>query len=503
MLSPYFYEKMNRIKTFAKTYSDRIFKIILIIMAGGVILLHALRLRFNVFWVDTAFSADLIRLPFFEMLEATSVNEHPPFYYIFGKMIIALFNDHPWSFRATAFLPFLGIIILAITYIRREFGYSAAFIMVAFSSFTPASVIYVMETRMYELGCLLVLISMLCLYCIFSKAAGNRRLYFAVFGIFSVLTAYTHYYLTVAVCVMYLSLILYCFINKTDIRKCVIVSVLAVLSYLPWLGVMLRNFGVRAGDWWATDYAHFDETMKELYGLKRFYIPALFVIIVTMIKLYMEKRSKQDDSYRLNASSKFWFVTTGVIMILCTFSVGVIASVMIRPLFLSRYIYPLASSAWLLFGISIKETVGLGVRSRRLTSAVSGALSLILSAFLIYTVFGEYRLNLTAQREASRDTVNSMSNITIPEGSTIYSDFEQEEFTIAGYYFPGTTVIPENAAFYYSLPSEDEFYLVFKADSAAAAAENLEKAGFRTVLIAEDITLGFQGDLSILFCEKY
>ena len=64
-------------------------------------------------------------------------------------------------------------------------------------------------------------------------------------------------------------------------------------------------------------------------------------------------------------------------------------------------------------------------------------------------------------------------------------------------------MIPENAAFYYSLPSEDEFYLVFKADSAAAAAENLEKAGFRTVLIAEDITLGFQGDLSILFCEKY
>ena len=160
---------------------------------------------------------------------------------------------------------------------------------------------------MYELGCLLVLISMLCLYCIFNKSAGDRRLYFAVFGIFSVLTAYTHYYLTVAVCVMYLSLILYCFIHKTDVKKCVIVSVLAVLSYLPWLGIMLRNFGVRAGDWWATDYAHFDETMKELYGLKRFYIPALFVIIVTLIKLYMEKKKKQDKSFSLNASAKFWF----------------------------------------------------------------------------------------------------------------------------------------------------------------------------------------------------
>ena len=472
-------------------------------MAGAVIYLHALRLRLNVFWVDTAFSADLIRLPFVDMLKATSVNEHPPFYYIFGKMVIALFNDHPWSFRATAFIPFLGIIILAITYIRREFGYSAAFIMVAFSSFTPASVTYVMETRMYELGCLLVLISMLCLYCIFNKSAGNRRLYFAVFGIFSVLTAYTHYYLTVAVCVMYLSLILYCFIHKTDVKKCVIVSVLAVLLYLPWLGIMLRNFGVRAGDWWATDYAHFDETMKELYGLKRFYIPALFVIIVTLIKLYMEKKKKQDKSFSLNASAKFWFIMTGVVMILGTFSVGVIASEMIRPLFLSRYIYPLASSAWLLFGISIKETVGLGVRSKRLTSAFSGALSLVLSLFLIYTVFGEYRANLSAQREASIDTVNSMNMISIPEGSTIYSDFEQEEFTIAGYYFPGTTVIPENAAFYYSVPAEDEFYLVFKSGSAAAAAENLQKAGYETMLVAENVTLGFQGDLTILFCEKY
>ncbi len=494
---------MNRFKSLTKKYSDRLFSIVLIIMAGAVILLHAMRLRFNVFWVDTAFSADLIRLPFTEMLEATSVNEHPPFYYIFGKMIIALFNDHPWSFRATAFIPFLGIIILALTYIRREFGYSAAFIMVAFSSFTPASVTYVMETRMYELGCLLVLISMLCLYCIFLKSSGNRRLYFAVFGIFSVLTAYTHYYLTVTVCVMYVSLILYCFIYNTDKKKCIIVSVAAILSYLPWLGIMLRNFGVRAGDWWATDYAGFDETMKELYGLKRFYIPALFVITVTVIKLYMEKRKKKDKSFSLSASEKLWFVMTGVAMILSTFLVGVIASEMIRPLFLSRYIYPLASSAWLLFGISIKETVGLGVRSKRLTSAFSGALSLVLSLFLIYTVFGEYRANLAAQSEASADTVNSMNMISIPEGSTIYSDFEQEEFTIAGYYFPGTTVIPENAAFYYSVPAEDEFYLVFKAGSVAAAAENLQKAGYETMLLAENVTLGFQGDLTILFCEKY
>ena len=96
-----------------------------------------------------------------------------------------------------------------------------------------------------------------------------------------------------------------------------------------------------------------------------------------------------------------------------------------------------------------------------------------------------------------------MNMISIPEGSTIYSDFEQEEFTIAGYYFPGTTVIPENAAFYYSVPAEDEFYLVFKSGSAAAAAENLQKAGYETMLVAENVTLGFQGDLTILFCEKY
>ncbi len=65
----------------------------------------------------------------------------------------------------------------------------------------------------------------------------------------------------------------------------------------------------------------------------------------------------------------------------------------------------------ILFGISLKETVGLRVRSKRLTSALSGALSLALSLLLIY------------------------------------SDFEQEEF--------------------------------------------------------ENVTLGFQGDLTILFCEKY
>ena len=496
---------MNNVKRFLDKYIYKIDLIALLILAGAVFYLHARRLPFNVFWVDTAFSCDLIRLPFADMLKATSVNEHPPFYYVFGKICVMLLGDSPAAFRASAIIPFAGILTLALTYVRKNFGPAAAFMIIGFSAFTPASVTYVMETRMYELGCLLVLASFLSLHCILTKPEGNRKLYWSLFYICSILTAYTHYYLTIAVSVMYLSLIVFCLMDKNEIRTCLAVSVLAILSYLPWLGIMLRNFGVRSGDWWADDYAGFDEIMREIFGLKRFYIPALVLIgvMMTVMTVKILHSRARNRAYAVKRTRELWFVFTGILMIAVTFGTGAFVSELVRPLFLSRYIYPLASVGWLLFGLAIKkDSEVITGNNKPLSVEVSSLAALMITLILIHTVYGVYRFNVREQSELSALTNASLSGVTIPEGSLVYSNFEQEEFTIAGCYFPGTEVIQENAAFFYTVPEAEEFYATLKADSVGTVIENLVSYGYKTKVLAEGVTLGFQRDVTIIFCEK-
>lgn len=484
--------------------SDKISFVILLVFAAACFYLHFRRIFFNVFWVDTAFSVDLIRLPFLQMLEATSVNEHPPFFYIFGKAVRLLLGDHPYAFRASAFIPYIGILILATTFIRKNFGYAPAYIIVGFSSFTPASIVYVMETRMYELGCFMALISFLCMYLIFTKPSGRRQLYWHLFFAFSILTAYTHYYLTVAVCVMYLSLIIYCFVYKTEIRKCIIFSVAAILSYLPWLGVMIRNFGVRSGGWWAEGYSHFDETMREIFGLKRYYIPAFFLILVMIVINVLDlRKSREFEDKKKTLFSELYFIISGIAIIGITFLTGAAVSEFVRPMFLSRFIYPLSGIGWLLFGLAIERIVSQITGSENKRIAVSSFCAAFFSASLIMTCFGTYKESVALQADFSYKTETFLALVKIPYGEVIYSDIEQEEFTIAGCYFPDTTVKIENAQFFYSIPEEDRFYLVWQDSAVETVTENLNSYGFSVSLLESGGTLGTQSDVSVLLCKKY
>ena len=493
---------------------DLIILCLLAVYAACLSCMHAIRLPFNYFWIDTAFSVDLIRLPIGEMLSATAVNEHPPFYYLFGKAVVTLLGDKPWAFRATGFIPYIGILILALTYVRKHFGAVVSFVVITFASVTPASIEYVLETRMYEIGCFLVLSLYLCFYELTVKEKNDSKGKWICFYIVSMMTAYTHYYLTVAVCIVYGCLILFCLIHKKNVLYCFVCSIAAVISYLPWLGVMLRNFGVRADDWWATGYSGFDESMSEIFGLKRFYYPAMMIIAILVINAFLQYRNARKNSDKTATSSAagfIWFVLTGILVIGLVMTVGIVVSELVRPLFLSRYIYPLSSIGWLLFGIGIdrfcKLLMGVlsakNVKGTKMFSLCIPAIILIsIAALSFYSFYGIYRYNVDDQRRLSELTNKFLENVSIPSESIVYSDFESEEFTITGCYFPKTDVYIQNASFFYDVPEFNEFYLVWKDSDVQVSCENLSGYGYETELLASRGTLGPQTDVSIVYCKK-
>ncbi|MBP8968519.1 MAG: hypothetical protein KBG42_04465 [Lachnospiraceae bacterium] len=484
----------------------------LIVFAYVMIRCHYMRLSWNVFWMDTAYSVGMIRRPFWDMVKASTDDVHPPLYYYFGKVLKHFLGDTPTAYRGTAFIPYLGILALAVTLIRKYFGFGTSLLVIAFASFTPSSIVYVMEARMYELGLFLALCSFLAFRNLIFNDKSKPVIRWTVFYITTILTAYTHYYLTVSICILYLCVIVYSIFRKKETGYCIICSALAILSYLPRLGVLISNLSDTSGNWWTSGYSHTDENLREIFGYRGFYITALILISVALIsRIIMLRAKKAEDKQGEENIRQITLILTGLLMIFLTMGVGTLVSIIIRPYLISRFLYPLSAIGWILMGIGISETADLIVkvfslkdekRSGYIAGGISIAVCVFFSGMVISLSYNDYLGNINYQLMSTLETNEFLIRTQIPAGAVIYSDIGDER-TIIDCYYPGRDVHIEHGLFYYGEPEADEFYMVWSNSNAEAAAENLVSYGYEVVPLDDNGVLGIQRDVSVLFCRKY
>jgi mannosyltransferase len=111
-------------------------------------------------WYDEAFSVWISKLSVPQLVQATAVDVHPPFYYLLLHYCMMFFGTSESTVRLLSAL--FGILAIPMIYMvgrqlfNREAGLMAALIL-TFSSFNIA---YSQETRMYSLMALLALLSM-------------------------------------------------------------------------------------------------------------------------------------------------------------------------------------------------------------------------------------------------------------------------------------------------------------------------------------------------------
>lgn len=129
--------------------------------------------------------------------------------------------------------------IIACTYVKRNFGFICALILITMSSLTNSALTYNLEVRMYALGALFVLIAFLALYEIIKH---NHFNHWIIFVLSSLGAAYTHYYALISVAFFYLVMLLLSY-SKKDYRKTTTLACLiTIIAYLPWLIILLKAF---------------------------------------------------------------------------------------------------------------------------------------------------------------------------------------------------------------------------------------------------------------------
>lgn len=322
----------------------------LIIIVVGILFV-SIPVFHNNLWFDESYSVAIANHSFSEIWTIGANDVHPVLYYWVLHIINLIFGNNIMIYRIFSLICAAILGILGFTHIRKDFGKDIGILFSFFSFFLPLIVVYTAEIRMYTFAMLLVTLMAIYAYRIY-KNQGNKQIKnWILFAVFSLASAYTHYYGLMAAGIINLIMFVY-FVRKAykekkftyEIKAFLISGIAQIILYIPWIVSLLGQMGrMSSTHFWI--YLKFPDTLIEFFTFqftgnleKTKYISdgiaIIFSIIVTAYLIYIFiKRIKNKNEDKENISIKLVIgVYVGVIIGACLMSI-----VMKTPIIYARY----------------------------------------------------------------------------------------------------------------------------------------------------------------------
>lgn len=365
-------------------------------------------------WGDEMFTFQTVDQNFRDMTLFTARDVHPPLYYYIVKLAITVFGRNILVVKFVTAFASIGMIIFGITKVWNNWGTKTALLFLLSVICMPQMLRYSVQLRMYSWAMFFVLLTLLEFYDIVREQDCVRTWIVMILG--GLAAAYTHYYALIAVGVIYSILFVHLVRNgrKKQIKKLLVVLLVSVIGYLPWLVSFVRQISMVKEDYWIEPI-----TMHGILQMLLFaFLPREEILGGLLILVYAvagvlfirspHKQQKIQDIY-------------GVITYLGVLLVGVILSVVIRPIFVSRYLMPVMPALYLGFSILMKE-------SKKYIYVV-GVVVLLVAGMISYAeVYAE------EYPKGMKETQIYLEE-SISDGDVILSDFG-EAVVALDYYYP-------------------------------------------------------------------
>jgi len=190
-------------------------------------------------WYDEAFTRLMLRLPFTRMIQATAGDTHPPGYYAILWVWSRLFGEGEISLRLPSVI--LSLVCLWLVWAvadRLRMSKTAKYLLLAYMAISPAQIYFAQEARMYSMLQALVLAGVLCVL--------ERR--WLWLGVVNAGLLWVHNYGLFYVPVL-AGLAVY---RERDIEPVLLPVLLPVISWLPWLIVLLKQMHTVSTGYWIT-----------------------------------------------------------------------------------------------------------------------------------------------------------------------------------------------------------------------------------------------------------
>lgn len=294
-------------------------------------------------WLDEAATLAVISQPYDVIVSVTAQDVHPPLYYFYVKSFSSIINSfcpdlsHISAARICSLLPFITLYSIIFTKLAKEWGWIAAVLCSIVFAGMPHFFPLFTEIRMYSLAVLFVSVSYIYFGAILHKPVFVNKL---IFVISSICGIYTHNYACLAIVPLYILLGYWAFVkNKQLIVSWFIISGITVVSYLPWLCVVVNQIQeVNNNGFWIQPVTVATVCYSFAYLIKS---PVLLLWIVALsYLLYSRKQHPLDDATE-------FFLKSGSSCLLFTYAISFLVSIVSQPIFTNRYLLCCCGPLWI------------------------------------------------------------------------------------------------------------------------------------------------------------
>ncbi len=263
-------------------------------------------------WFDESYSVALAKHSFVDIWTIGSHDVHPILYYWMLHILFLIFGNSILAYRLFSVIAIVILIIMGYTHIRKEFGEKTGLIFSFLVSFLPVITVYASEIRMYSWTMLFVTIMFIYAYRIYKGDCSNKN--WIIFAVFSLASAYMHYYGLMTAGVINLLLFIYIIVDtikkrkkdntykiiNNNIIKFAISAIVQIVLYIPWLIFFIKQYNQVSKGFWIPKSSL--EVYREIFEfqftgnlLETFHInhdiALVFAIIITVYLIYQIYKS--------------------------------------------------------------------------------------------------------------------------------------------------------------------------------------------------------------------
>jgi len=277
----------------------------------GIIIVGILFLAIPIFhsnlWFDESYSVGIANHSFQEIWEIGSHDVHPILYYWILHIMNLIFGNCMIAYRIFSWICACAVGILGFTHIRKDFGKKVGILFSFFSLFLPVITIYAGEIRMYTFAMLVV--SLMCIYAyrIYKNEGQKQIKNWILFAIFSLASAYTHYYGLMVAGIVNLIMFTH-YVKKVwktkeinyEMKAFIVSAIVQIIVYLPWLIAFVMQMSQVSKGFWIS--FTFPGTIIELFTFqfaggmeysKKMYA-ILFASIIIIYLIYLAIKNKKN-----------------------------------------------------------------------------------------------------------------------------------------------------------------------------------------------------------------